>query len=64
MFPYYSLICYSGLTARQKKAQKTNEQEDAEWKEKYGEAGAKLIRETVDENVEHYEYLKEFAIKV
>jgi hypothetical protein len=47
-----------------KKAQKTKEEEDAEWKEKYGEDGAKLIRETVDENVEHYEYLKQFAIKV
>ncbi|KAF9695635.1 hypothetical protein EKO04_006406 [Ascochyta lentis] len=47
-----------------KKAQKTREEEDAEWKEKYGEDGAKFIRETVDENVEHYEYLKQFAIKV
>lgn len=50
--------------SKQKKAQKTREQEDAEWKEKYGEDGAKFIRETVDENVEHYEYLKQFAIKV
>ena len=52
------------LTTTQKKAQKTKEQEDAEWKEKYGEDGAKFIRETVDENVEHYEYLRQFAIKV
>lgn len=48
----------------QKKAQTTNEQDDASWKEKYGEEGAKLIRETVDENIAHYEYLKQFAIKV
>jgi len=47
-----------------KKAQTTDEQDDAAWKEKYGEEGAKFIRETVDENLEHYEYLKQFAIKV
>ena len=35
-----------------------------EWTEKYGEEGAKLIKKTVDENVEHYEYLKQFAIKI
>lgn len=48
----------------QKKAQTTTEQDDAAWKEKYGEKGAKFIREIVDENLEHYEYLKQFAIKV
>lgn len=47
-----------------KKAHTTKEQDDAAWKEKYGEDGAKFIRETVDENLEHYEYLKQFAIKV
>ena len=35
-----------------------------EWKEKYGEEGAKQIRDTVAANVEHYEYLKQFAIKL
>lgn len=35
-----------------------------EWKEKFGEEGAKAIRDTVAANVEHYEYLKQFAIKI
>ncbi|KAL9106865.1 MAG: hypothetical protein Q9187_008510 [Circinaria calcarea] len=43
---------------------KSRQQEDAEWREKYGEEGAKLIRETVDANVKDYEYLKQFALKI
>lgn len=42
----------------------TEESEDKEWREKYGEEGQKAIRECVNENVEHYEYLKQFAIRV
>ena len=48
----------------QKKTPKTDEQLFAEWTEKYGEQGAKVIRDTVAANVENYEYLKQFAIKV
>ncbi|KAK0748602.1 P-loop containing nucleoside triphosphate hydrolase protein [Apiosordaria backusii] len=40
------------------------EEEDAQWREKYGEEGQKLIRETVDANVADYEYLKQFAVKI
>lgn len=47
-----------------KQKAKSVEQEDEEWKEKYGAAGAKVIRETVEANVADYEYLKSFAIKV
>ncbi|KAL5117996.1 helicase [Pleosporales sp. CAS-2024a] len=47
-----------------KKAPKTDAQLFAEWTEKYGEKGAKVIRDTVQDNVEHYDYLKQFAIKV
>lgn len=43
---------------------KSADDENAEWKEKYGEEGAKVIRETVDKNMKDYEYLKQFAIKV
>ena len=43
---------------------KSRQEEDAEWLEKYGEKGAKVIRETVDANIEDYEYLKQFALKV
>lgn len=42
----------------------TEEVENQDWIEKYGEEGQKIIRECVNENVAHYEYLKQFAIKV
>ncbi|KAK0673936.1 P-loop containing nucleoside triphosphate hydrolase protein [Cercophora samala] len=42
----------------------TRDEENAQWREKYGEEGQKLIRETVDANVADYEYLKQFAVKV
>jgi hypothetical protein len=48
----------------QKKAPKSDEQLFAEWTEKYGDEGAKVIRDTVAANVEDYEYLKQFALKV
>ncbi|KAL8771023.1 MAG: hypothetical protein Q9209_003442 [Squamulea sp. 1 TL-2023] len=47
-----------------KKKVKSVEDEDSEWVEKYGEKGAKVIRETVNANIEDYEYLKQFAIQV
>ncbi len=53
-----------GTNARQKKAAKSEEQWDSEWEEKYGLQAAKMIRETVDENMADYRYLKQFAIKV
>ncbi|KAF3770048.1 hypothetical protein M406DRAFT_354233 [Cryphonectria parasitica EP155] len=42
----------------------TIEAENADWREKFGEEAAKVIRETVDANTADYEYLKSFAIKV
>lgn len=50
------------LTVMQKNV--TEEQENEEWRKKYGEDAQKVIRECVDENVEHYEYLKSFALKI
>ncbi|ESZ92991.1 hypothetical protein SBOR_6612 [Sclerotinia borealis F-4128] len=47
-----------------KKKPKTPAQENEEWKEKYGEEAAITIRETVDANIEDYEYLKRFAVRV
>ena len=47
-----------------KKKVKSVEEEDQEWRAKYGEKGAKVIRETVEANVKDYEYLKQFALKV
>ncbi|MCJ1258160.1 helicase [Lignoscripta atroalba] len=46
-----------------KKKVKSRQDEDTEWVEKYGEKGAKIIRETVDANVKDYEYLKGFALQ-
>jgi len=34
------------------------------WVEKYGKEAADVIKQTVDENVATYEYLKQYAIKV
>ena len=47
-----------------KKTLKSDEQLFEEWTEKYGKEAAVVIRDTVAENVEHYEYLKQFAMKV
>jgi len=49
-------------TAEKKSA--TVESENREWREKYGEEGQQVIRECVEENVPHYEYLKQFALKI
>ena len=40
----------------------TVESENEEWKEKYGAEAQKIIRATVDANIPHYEYLKQFCI--
>ncbi|KAJ5188037.1 hypothetical protein N7491_004361 [Penicillium cf. griseofulvum] len=47
-----------------KRAVKTEEEFDAEWRKKYGEKQAALIRRTVDANMADYLYLKAFAVKV
>ena len=47
-----------------KKEAKSTSDENLEWTKIYGEKGAKVIRETVDANIEDYEYLKQFALKV
>ncbi|KAK3117861.1 hypothetical protein LTR53_000411 [Teratosphaeriaceae sp. CCFEE 6253] len=47
-----------------KKQPKTDEELYAEWAEKYGEEAAKTIKQTVDDNVGTYEYLKQYAIKI
>ncbi|KAJ9638447.1 hypothetical protein H2199_007136 [Coniosporium tulheliwenetii] len=49
---------------KHKKVPKPDDQLYAEWVEKYGEKGANVIRDTVAKNVEDYEYLKQFAIRV
>ena len=43
---------------------KTVEEENREWTEKFGEEEAKIIRQTVDANIEDYEYLKQFTLRV
>ncbi|KAK4233188.1 P-loop containing nucleoside triphosphate hydrolase protein [Achaetomium macrosporum] len=39
----------------------TEEEEDEEWRQKYGEEGQRAIRACVNENVDDYLYLKSFA---
>ncbi|KIX07310.1 uncharacterized protein Z518_01963 [Rhinocladiella mackenziei CBS 650.93] len=46
-----------------KKAAKSEAQWDAEWKEKYGEEAAKVIRQTVNQNMDDFLYLKQFTLK-
>ncbi|KAJ5833661.1 hypothetical protein N7474_001972 [Penicillium riverlandense] len=54
-----------GLQARaHKRAPKSEEDFDAEWRAKYGEEAAAMIRKTVDQNMPHYLYLKQFAMRV
>ncbi|KAI0194160.1 hypothetical protein F4808DRAFT_352602 [Astrocystis sublimbata] len=53
-----------GLTARaHPKKPVTEESENEEWRQQYGEEGQKTIRACVEENIPHYEYLKSFALK-
>jgi hypothetical protein len=42
----------------------TRESEEAEWRKKFGDEAAKVIRKCVDDNVADYEYLKKFAFKI
>ncbi|KAI0887436.1 P-loop containing nucleoside triphosphate hydrolase protein [Annulohypoxylon maeteangense] len=52
------------LTARtQAHKTVTEESENEEWRQKFGDEAQKVIRACVDENVPHYEYLKSFALK-
>ncbi|EOD45495.1 hypothetical protein UCRNP2_7786 [Neofusicoccum parvum UCRNP2] len=48
----------------QKKIPKPDDELYAEWVKKFGEEGAKVIKDTVDANVADYEYLKQFAMRV
>ncbi|KAH9884447.1 P-loop containing nucleoside triphosphate hydrolase protein [Xylariomycetidae sp. FL2044] len=41
----------------------TEQGENEQWREKYGEKHQKVIRDCVDANVPDYEYLKSFALK-
>ncbi|RDW71273.1 hypothetical protein BP6252_07836 [Coleophoma cylindrospora] len=50
--------------AAHKKKVKTVEEENEEWKAKYGEEAQKCIRACVDANIPDYEHLKRFALKV
>lgn len=42
----------------------TVDSENKEWREKYGPEAQKAIRATVDANIPHYEYLKQFCLKL
>jgi len=54
----------ANVNGNKKKRVKSNEEEDAEWSEKFGAQAAKIIRKTVNANIADYEYLKQFALSV
>ncbi|EFX00691.1 hypothetical protein CMQ_7693 [Grosmannia clavigera kw1407] len=57
-------LASTGLKARiSHRKQLTEEEEDEQWKQKYGDKGQKLIRKCVTANTEDYEYLKSFSLK-
>ena len=60
------LIYYIYGMALTDSRQKTStvDSENKEWREKYGSEAQKVIRATVDANIPHYEYLKQFCLKV
>lgn len=47
-----------------KKKIRSDDEQDSEWRDKFGEKAAKVIRESVDANTKDYEYLKQFALRV
>lgn len=57
-------ISSRGLEARQKKGDSSPGQDDEEWTVRFGAENAKVIREVVDANMEDYNYLKQFALKL
>jgi hypothetical protein len=64
-FPYhFNFICGADHSSAQKKVRKSDEELYAEWKGKFGEEGANVIRDTVAASLDDYNYLKQFALKV
>ncbi|OTB06856.1 hypothetical protein M426DRAFT_318563 [Hypoxylon sp. CI-4A] len=51
------------LTARTHHKIVTEDSENEEWRQKFGDENQKVIRACVEENIPHYEYLKSFALK-
>ena len=55
----------TGLVGRKERHHmKPEAQYDAEWRSKYGDEAAALIRKAVDANMDDYLYLKNFAMRV
>ncbi|KAL8761906.1 MAG: hypothetical protein Q9184_002010 [Pyrenodesmia sp. 2 TL-2023] len=64
LFLLMALLIRADMYDGKMKKTKSVEEEDKDWAERYGEKGAKIIRETVEANLKDFEYLKQFAIKV
>ena len=62
--PYRSIVGVFADIHLQKKQPKSDEQLYNEWVQKYGQEAADMIKQTVDDNVATYDYLKQFAIKL
>lgn len=52
------------LESEKRKAAKTREEEDEEWRAKYGGEAAQTIRDAVDLCQPDYEYLRRFKIRI
>lgn len=52
------------MSMAKKKKIKSDHDQDSEWRERFGEKGAKVIRDSVNANITDYEYLKQFAVSV
>jgi hypothetical protein len=56
--------CLRARDDKKKKKDLSADEEDAAWRETYGEDMAALIRKYVDENMHHYEHMRQYAFNV
>ncbi|KAI1169685.1 hypothetical protein F4777DRAFT_192864 [Nemania sp. FL0916] len=61
--PFHDTVLKSTSLEARPSRSTSLESDIVRWTEKYGEAGCAIIRKNVAENMEHYLYLKQFAIK-
>ncbi|KAI0388511.1 P-loop containing nucleoside triphosphate hydrolase protein [Xylariaceae sp. FL0594] len=61
--PFHDAVLKSTSLRAHPKMATSLESDLAKWREKYGEEGCAIIRKNVEDNMEHYLYLKQFAIR-
>ena len=66
MRPFHEAAIASGGIRRRERQENgvvSMDEDYAKWTEEFGTEGADIIRRSVEENVEHYEYLKQFKLR-